>query len=340
MDDDKKKLLIIITLLLLLISVGTIGYMTLIKVSFIDALYMTIITISTVGYGEVGRMTESSKIFSIFIILGGISIVGYAFTYINSIFVEGILNQTWKVKRMESKIEKLKNHYIICGSGETGQSVINSFKGSKFSFVVIEKDEDRYRKLLKEGLLVIQGDATQEDILEKAKIDLARGLISSLGTDADNLFTVLTARQMNENLYIVSRAIKDESNQKLKKAGANNTVSPTEIGGNRMAALVTKPFVISFLDMMTRAGDLVLDLESVIISNGSTLIGKSLKQVKIPEQTGLIVLGIKKNLDEHFAFNPNTEEVLELGDILIVLGADEQVEKLRDMSCDDGSNPI
>lgn len=262
---DKKKLFIIITLLFSLISTGTIGYMTLIGVSFVDALYMTIITISTVGYGEVGRMTEDSKIFSIFIIFGGISIVGYAFTYIVSIFVEGILNQAWKVKRMNSKIENLKNHYIICGAGETGQSVIKSFKESGQPFVVIDKDEEMYEELLNEDILVIEGDATHEDILEKAKINLAKGLISSLGTDADNLFTVLTARQMNEDLYIVSRAIEGKSNQKLKKAGANNTVSPNEIGGNRMAALVTKPSVISFLDMMTRAGEVVLDLESVRI---------------------------------------------------------------------------
>lgn len=339
-NDDKKRLLIITTLLFLLISAGTIGYMSLIKVSFIDALYMTIITISTVGYGEVGKMTEDSKIFSIFIIFGGISIVGYAFTNIVSIFIEGVLNQAWKVKRMQSKIEKLKDHYIICGSGETGRSVINSFKESGHKFVVIEKDEDMYEELLKEDILVIEGDATHEDILEKAKINLAKGLISSLGTDADNLFTVLTARQMNEDLYIVSRAIEGKSNQKLKKAGANNTVSPNEIGGNRMAALVTKPSVISFLDMMTRAGDVTLDLESVIICQGSSMIGRTLRQVKIPEETGLIVLAIKKRLGKEFSFNPNSQEILELDDIIIVLGEDEQVEKLRGIACDDGAKPI
>ena len=339
-NKDKKKLFIIITLLFSLISIGTIGYMTLIGVSFVDALYMTIITISTVGYGEVGKMTEDSKIFSIFIIFGGISIVGYAFTYIVSIFVEGILNQAWKVKRMDNKIENLKDHYIICGSGETGHSVIKSFKESTHSFVVIDKDEERYEELLEENLLVIQGDATHEDILEKAKIGLAKGLISTLSTDADNLFTVLTARQMNENLYIVSRAIEGKSNQKLKKAGANNTVSPNEIGGNRMAALVTKPSVISFLDMMTRAGEVVLDLESVRISKNSIMEGKTLRQIKIPEQTGLIVLAIKKSSGEQFAFNPNSEEVLELEDILIVLGEYEQVEKLRKMACDDGKRPV
>lgn len=337
---DKKKLFIIVTLLLSLISIGTIGYMTLIGASFVDALYMTIITISTVGYGEVGRMTADSKIFSIFIIFGGISIVGYAFTYIVTIFVEGILNQAWKVKRMNSKIENLKDHYIICGSGETGQSVIKSFKESNHPFVIIEKNEDRYQELLEEGLLIIQGDATHEDILEKAKINLAKGLISALSTDADNLFTVLTARQMNEGLYIVSRAIEGKSNQKLKKAGANNTVSPNEIGGNRMAALVTKPSVISFLDMMTRAGEVVLDLESVRISKSSKMIGKTLREIKIPEQTGLIVLAIKKSSGEEFAFNPNSEETLDLNDILIVLGEDKQVEKLRGMAWDDGSNPV
>lgn len=251
-NKDKKKLAIIISLLVLLISTGTIGYMTITEVGFVDALYMTIITISTVGYGEVGKMTEDSKIFSIFIIFGGISIVGYAFTNIVSIFIEGVLNQTWKEKRMDRRIGELKNHYIICGAGETGQSVIKNFKESGQQFVVIDKDEDLYEELLERDILVVLGDATHEDILEKANILNAKGLISSLGTDAGNVFTVLTARQMSEKLYIVSRAIEDKSNQKLKKAGANNTVSPNEIGGNRMASLVVKPSVISFLDTITR----------------------------------------------------------------------------------------
>ena len=339
-NKDKKKLAIIITLLLLLITIGTVGYMTISRVSFVDALYMTIITISTVGYGEVGRMTEDSKIFSIFIIFGGISIVGYAFTNIVSIFIEGVLNQAWKVKRMAGKIEKLKDHYIICGAGETGQSVIRSFKESGHSFVVIDKDEDMFEELLDEDILVIEGDATHEDILEKARINDAKGLISSLGTDADNVFTVLTARQMNEDLYIVSRAIEDKSNQKLKKAGANNTVSPNEIGGNRMAGLVVKPSVISFLDTITRAGEMVLDLESATICKGSKMEGKMLREVKIPEETGLIVLAIRKNMCKEFSFNPNSEELLELGDVLIVLGENDQVERLRAMAWDDGSNVV
>lgn len=277
-NKDKKKLAIIISLLLLLITTGTIGYMTITEVGFVDALYMTIITISTVGYGEVGKMTEDSKIFSIFIIFGGISIVGYAFTNIVSIFIEGVLNQTWKEKRMDRKIGELKNHYIICGAGETGQSVIKNFKETGQDFVVIDKDEDLYEELLERDILVVLGDATHEDILEKANILNAKGLISSLGTDAGNVFTVLTARQMNEKLYIVSRAIEDKSNQKLKKAGANNTVSPNEIGGNRMASLVVKPSVISFLDTITRAGEIVLDLESVTISKGSEMENLSLRE--------------------------------------------------------------
>lgn len=320
---EKKRVIIVLTLLFLLITIGTVGYMALINVSFVDALYMTIITISTVGYGEVGKMTEDAKIFSIFIIFGGITVVGYALSNLISIFVEGILNQAWKVKRMESKIEKLQDHYIICGAGQTGRNVIKSFEESNKSFVVIEKGEERYRELLEEDVLVIQGDATHEEVLEKARIDSAVGLVSTVSTDADNLFIVLTARHMKEDLYIVSRAIDERSNYKLKKAGANNTVSPNEIGGNRMAALAMKPQVISFLDMITRAGEIVLDLENVSISKGSIMEGRSLREVKIPEATGLIVLAIKKENAEKFNFNPNSGEILELNDTLIVLGKEE-----------------
>ena len=333
---DKKRVIIVTTLLFLLITIGTVGYMTLINVSFVDALYMTIITISTVGYGEVGKMTEDAKIFSIFIIFGGITIVGYALGNLISIFVEGILNQAWKVKRMENKIEKLENHYIICGAGQTGKNVIKSFKEAGKSFVVIEKCEERYRELLDEDLLVIHGDSTHEEVLEKAKIYQSIGLVSTVSTDADNLFIVLTAREMKQDLYIVSRAIEERSDYKLKKAGADATVSPNDIGGHRMAALAIKPQVISFLDTITSASDIVLDLENVIISTGSIMEGRELRDLRIPEATGLIILAIKKKNCERFKFNPNSSEVLGLHDTLIVLGTEEQIDKLRSMACDTG----
>ncbi len=337
---DTRKFVVISMAFMTLIIASTIGYKRLLGVNIIDALYMTIITISTVGYSEVADMTTDAKLFSIFVIFSGLGIAGYTFTSIVSLFLEGEFKNAWRRKRMESKISRLNNHYILCGAGETGHSVIQQFLKSDVSFIVIEKNEDKVRELMENGILAVQGDATQEDVLEKANIKTAKGLISSLSSDADNVFTVLTARQINKRLYIVSRAIEKNSPEKLKKAGANNTISPNEIGGRRMAAIVLRPSIISFLDVITHAGDVILDLEDVVVCKGSDMLGKSLKEVKIPEKIGLIVLAMRKNGQERLMFNPSSDEVLELDDVMIVLGTEEQVNDLRRLACDNGEREL
>lgn len=178
----------------------------------------------------------------------------------------------------------------------------------------------------------ILGEASEEAILNKANISKAKGLISALPSDAENVYTVLTARQMNEDLFIVSRAINKNATGKLKKAGADNTISPNEIGGSRMASLMIRPNVMSFLDVITRAGDVILDLEEVTIFKNSHLIDKQLKDSEIPQKTGLIVLAIKKNHSDELSFNPSSHERLEEGDVMIVLGQNEQVDTLKDMA--------
>ena len=182
---------------------------------------------------------------------------------------------------------------------------------------------------MEENILVIQGDSTQDTILRKARVAQAKGLISTLPNYADNVYTVLTARSKNENLYIVSRAIEEYADDKLKRAGANNTISPNEIGGSRMAALMLRPTVISFLDIMTHAGDVVLDLEDVEVLEISSIKDKTLKNAAIPQKTGLIILAIKKSIDGKWIFNPSSDEVLKVGDTMVVLGTEEQVEKLK-----------
>lgn len=337
---ELRKFVIIFMVLSTLIVVGTIGYRYLLDVSIIDALYMTVITISTVGYSEVGIMNTAAKLFSIFVIFSGLGIAGYAFSSIVSLFLEGEFRNAWRRKRMEIKISGLSNHYILCGAGETGQSVIEQFLKSNVPFVVIEKEEEKVAELIENDILAVHGDATQEDILEKVRIHQAKGLISTLSSDAANVFTVLTARGMNKDLYIVSRAIEKNSPEKLKKAGANNTVSPNEIGGRRMAATVLKPSIISFFDIITHAGDVVLDLEYVVVCKDSKIIGNSLKEVKIPERIGLIILAIKKEGKENIIFNPSSDEMLQLGDVMIVLGTEEQVNRLRELAYDSGETQL
>ncbi|MGO1469469.1 MAG: potassium channel family protein [Tissierella sp.] len=327
--ENKRNLGFISVLLISLLLTGTIGYKILLEVNLLDALYMTVITISTVGYAEIAQMDVEAKIFSIFLIFTSLGTVGYLFSSIVSSLLEGDLKIAWRKKRMERDISKLENHYIICGAGETGINAIKQFQKTNSEFVVIEKNEEKTKELVEENILVIQGDSTHDIILERARVSHAKGLISTLPSDADNVYTVLTARSKNSDLYIVSRAIEKNADEKLKRAGADNTISPNEIGGSRMAALILRPTVISFLDVMTHAGDVVLDLEDVVVTEDSSIRGKTLMDVKIPEKTGLIILAIRKGKDDKWIFNPNSSEVLKVGDVMVVLGTENQVEELR-----------
>ncbi len=338
--EINRKFNFVVTMLIALILTGTIGYKFLLDVSIIDALYMTVITISTVGYAEVATMNANAKIFSIFIIFLSLGTVGYLFTSIVSLFLEGDLKDAWRRKRMESQITNLKDHYIICGAGETAQNAIKQFKRSNVSFLVIDKDEEKINELVEDKIYAIHGDATEEDTLDRARIKYAKGLISALPKDADNVYTVLTAREMNSKLYIVSRAINKNADERLKKAGANNTISPNEIGGRRMAALMLRPTVIAFLDIITHAGDVILDLEDVVICENSIILNKSLREVKIPEKTGLIILAIKQNNSEKLVFNPNSNQVLGIGDTMVVLGTEEQIIQLRKIANDIGERHL
>lgn len=336
----KNKLTPIVGILFTLILTGTIGYKYLLDLNFVDALYMTVITISTVGYAEVGIMDTEAKFFSIFIIFLSLGTVGYLFTSIVSSFLEGDLRKAWRRRKMESKIEDLKDHYILCGAGETGRNAIKQFQRSRVPFVVIESDENKVSDLVEQKIFAIHGDATLEDTLDRARIKYAKGLIAALKKDADNVYTVLTAREMNRDLYIVSRAVEKNASEKLKRAGANNTISPNEIGGSRMAALMLRPTVISFLDIVTHAGDVILDLEDVVVSKDAQIVNQTLKEIRIPEKTGLIVLAIKKNNTQDLVFNPSSDERLNMGDTLIVLGREDQVIKLRELAKDSGSRNL
>lgn len=326
-----------VALFFMLIVIGTAGYGLLLGVSFIDALYMTVITISTVGYQEVTEMTPAAKLFSIGLIFVSVGTVGYLISNIVSYFVEGDIKEGWLRRIMDTTINKMEGHFILCGSGETGLYIISQFQKQGVPFVVIDNDELVIDELKDRGAQFIVGDATHEEVLEKAGIHRAKGLIASLSKDSENVFVVLTARQMNEKLYIVSRAIEPSAHMKLRKAGANNTVSPNEIGGRRMAALMLRPSVISFLDAITHAGEVVLDLEDVEIHKESSLCGSLLKDAGIPEKTGLIILAIRKSEKEELIFNPNSSVMLEPGDTMIVLGTEDQVTKLRVLAKDSGN---
>jgi len=333
MKEHQKLLTIFIAFILILI-IGVIGYSQLLQVPIIDALYMTVITISTVGYQEVAEMTPEAKLFSILIIFMGLSFVGYLFTNILSFFIEGNVREVLRKRRLKNRMDTLTNHYILCGAGETGANVIRHFEQCNVPFIVIDNDRERIEELNRRNIMALHGDATDEEVLIQAGIRKASGLISSLSTDADNVFTVLTSRYLNKDLFIISRAIEDHAHEKLRRAGADRTISPNEIGGRRMAALMLRPTLISFLDLITHVGDVVLDLEQVTIRNGSELMGRKLRDARIPEKTGLVILATKKDQASNMVFNPGPDEVLNSGDTMIVLGTREQAEALKSLAND------
>lgn len=329
--DEKRKIKFILYVFSLLLIIGTVGYMILLDVDIVDALYMTVITVSTVGFGEVGTTSNSSEIFSVIMIFLGVGIVGYAFTTLVAMFVDGKVSDLWKGSKMERKISALSDHYIICGSGELAEVIIKKFIDENLDFVVITDKREDLDDYSHHNILVVEGQSTEESVLLHAGIEKAKGLVATMETEVDNIVTVLTARNLNNKIYIISNAITKSGNEKLLKVGANKTLSAIEISGNRMASLMIKPNIISFLDVVTRVGDVELDLEEVIVKKGSYLENKTLIEAEIPRKTGLTVLAIKKIEDEKMLFNPPIDYTFKIGDVLIILGREEQVDKLRNL---------
>ena len=333
---EHRSLLTLFLLFGLLLVIGTTGYHLLLHVSFLDALYMTVNTIATVGFREVAEMNPQAKIFTILMIFLGLGLVGYSLTSVVAFFTEGELRLAIRRNRMENKIRALHKHYVVCGAGETAQNVMSQLSAGKVPFVVVDLREEKIKEFHERGILAIHGDPTHEAALEQANIRQADGLICALSSDTENVFTILTARYLNPDLYIISRAIEPHAHEKLRMAGADRTISPNEIGGRRMAAMVLRPSIFSFLDVVTYAGDDVFNLEEVILGDQSEIKGLALKDARIPDRTGLIVMAIKKNGSRQMIFNPKAEEIIQTGDALIVLGNPDRVDTLKRLACDEG----
>lgn len=326
-----KKLSKILILFIFLIFVGTIGYTLLLDISPLKALYMTVITISTVGYKEVAVMTPQAEIFSILIIFWGIGVVGYALSSLAIMFVEGHIQKFWRGRVMENKIRQIENHYIICGADEVSEEIIMELMRENKEYVLLDEDIENVQAYIEKGYMAYHGSSINEDDLLRAGIERAIGLVAVHKKDVDNIVTVLTARDLNKNLNIVSLAHERMSEEKLKKVGANNVLLTSKIGGRRLAALLTKPHIISFLDVFTKFGDMEFDLEEVPIGSGSEIAGITLADAKIPTKTGLIVFAVKK-AGADMIMNPSGSLRLETEDILLVMGREEQIIKLRELA--------
>lgn len=312
-------------------AIGTIGYCALEGWSLLDALYMTIISMTTVGYGETRELTQVGRIFTIFLLIISIGTAGYAISTLVTFFVEGELRNLIRGRRMDKRIANLQDHIILCGGGRTGRHIADEFYKTHTPFVVIEQDPKVIENLGQIGdILVLEGDATQDESLLLAGIERARGLVAVLGEDKDNVFIVLSARALNPQLRIVARLIEEENAEKLRKAGADEAVSPNAIGGLRMASVMIRPTVVSFLDEMLRSPDQTLRVDEVHLGPSSPLVGMTLGQADLGQKTGLLVVALQPR-EGVYQFNPGAHRILESGDILIVIGTREQIARLDQM---------
>ena len=322
-----KTLFLVFSIILL----GVAGYMILSDYSFVDALYMTVITITTVGFGEVQPFTPEEKIFTVFLILTSITVFGYAVSIFSEYLVSGKLFEQFKHRKVEKKIKSLKGHTIVCGFGRNGKQAILKLKNYNQQFVVVEKDKEIAAELDVNNLLNIQGDATLDETLLRAGIKNATTLITALPSDADNLFVVLTANQLNSTCKIISRASNESSYSKLKIAGASNVIMPDKLGGDHMASLVVTPDVIEFVDRLTIEGETTANLEEIAVDDlPKKYINKTILDLDLRRETGCTVIGIRTP-DRDYIINPEAETALTIGSSLIVLGRPEQIIKLREL---------
>ncbi len=326
------KIYIGITLLLFVIVLGVTGFMIIEHYSFTEAFFMTINTIATVGFKEMRSLSKTGMWFTSFLIIFSFGIFAFVVSSFTQYLVDGVFRNYFRIKRMQSKIDKLKKHVIVCGYGRNGKQAVAELLSHNVPLVVIETDLTHLEHLHDMGdILYIEGDATQDEILLQSGLERARALIATLPNDAHNVFLVLTARQLNPNITIISRASEDSSDIKLRRAGADNVIMPDKIGGRRMARLVAKPDVVEFLDYMTQQNseNVVLD-EVELDSITDYFSGRPLRDLETHNDTGAKIIGIKQQ-NRIFIINPLPETVITPRDKLFALGTKKQVQQLRDL---------
>ncbi|MBI5524545.1 MAG: potassium channel protein [Desulfarculus sp.] len=314
----------------LVLGGGTLGYMLIEGWDFHDSLFMTVTTVTTVGYGEVHPMTRAGRSFSMMLILGGVGVVLYILSMLTQVVVEGKLREVMGRRSLERKIRSLRDHYIICGYGRIGALVADMLREQSVEMVVIESDEQVTRRLGQEGIHYVLGSATEDESLLAAGIERAKGLVATVNSDADNVYIVLTAKGIRPDLLVIARATEPGSERKLKRAGADKVVSPYFIGARRIAQTVLRPSVADFVDLTFHSTDVALLMEEVQVDAGSDLVGVSLKDSGIRQKLDLIVLAVKKPND-HMIFNPPAGTVIEKDDTLIALGSHASMQKLGQM---------
>ena len=324
----RNKVIIISTYFLVLSIGGTLGYMYLEGTGFWMGLYLTVMTVFTVGYGDVVPVHPAGRAFTVLLVLSSVSFVMYTFSKITETMLEGELRGLYRRRRMQRLVDKFKNHYIVCGYGKIGKEICTILAGHHRDFVIIEKDADEVKIILDLGYPLIQGDATHDNTLLLAGINQAKGLISAVDSDADNVYITLTARGLNSQLFILARSSGSTGvHNKLMQAGASKVVSPNSIGARRMAHLIVRPTVSDFIDLTMRTGELDLVMDELQVGTDSLLNGKNLIESEIRKKYDVIVVAIKRR-DGGMLFNPRPDTIIMAEDTLVVLGENDHITSL------------
>lgn len=310
---------------------GTIGYVAIEEWSPWDAFYMTVITVTTVGYREVHALSRAGQVFTTLLAVTGVGAAFYTFSLLLAAVVQGGLHRRLHARRLMHMINELTNHFILCGSGRIGSMIADEFRRQSVPFVIIERDPERARAVLERGDLAVEADASREEVLKRVGIDRARGLIAAVGTDAENVYTVLTARVMRPDLYIIGRADSEDAGRKLIRAGADRVVSPYQIGARQLAQTALRPAVVEFVQLATSAESLELAMEQIRIDAGSQLVGRSLVDANLRQRFGVIVVAIQRS-GGRMEFNPSSDAVMLAADQLIVLGRPENLRDLESVA--------
>src|SRR3954454_10586810 len=306
-------------LILANMAIGTAGYVLIEGWSIWDGFYMTVITITTVGYGEVHPLSGPGQAFTVLILLTGVGTFFYAFTLFFTLLSEGQWTERRERRRLERMLDELADHFIICGYGRMGEIIAREFSRHGVRFVVIERNPDRMHLAMEHGFIAVEADASNEEVLRRVHIDTARGLVAAVSTDAENVYAVLSARLLRPDLFIVGRAETDDARTKLKRAGADRVIAPYHLGGLQLAQTALRPAVVDFVQLATSSENLELNLEQVHIASESPLAGKKLIQAGLRQRFGVVVVGIRR-ADGRMDFNPAPETSILGGDDLVVLG--------------------
>ncbi len=328
-----SQVAMVVAYFVVLVVVGTVGYELIEGWSRADSFYMTIITITAVGYHEVHPLSETGRIFTVFMLVGGLTGLGAWFALITASIVRMDLRNIYRRRRTMKKAGRMKDHVIICGGGNMGQQIMRELGGAETPCVVIESEGDAIDSLreINPDAVIIEDDATRDRVLREAGIGRALGLVACLSTDTDNLFVCLSARDLSDRLVIVARAEGKSTTAKMYRAGADHVVSPNKTGAVWVASVLVRPSVASFMDTSEKGRHLSRHIDQATVGPDSKVVGRTLGEARVQDRTGLLVIAIHKHGQpyEEATFNPDASTRLEAGDDLIVLGDDEQVERLR-----------